>query len=80
MDDSQSQTPNRQETSSEKQFRIKEDSFWLRRKRDVFVFRYLARIVWMWLTIGGRIRRTHREAKRTGNIYYIDNIMGGGDV
>lgn len=70
----------RQETSSEKQFRIKENSFWLRRKRDIFVFQYLVRIVWMWLTVGGRIRSAHRKAQRTGNIYFIDNIMGGGDV
>jgi len=77
---SEVQTETRQATTSEKQFRIKEDSFWLRRKRDIFVFRYLARIVWMWLTVGGRIRRAHQDAKRTGKTYYIDNIMGGGDV
>ncbi len=70
----------REQTTSEQQFRIKEDSFWLRLKQDVFVFFYLCRIVWMWLTVGGRIRRAHREAQKTGNIYYIDNIMGGGDV
>ena len=80
MNTREAQTETRQETTSEKQFRIKEDSFWLRRERDIFVFRYLARVVWMWLTVGGRIRRAHREAQRTGKIYYIDNIMGGGDV
>ena len=80
MNSNQAQADTRQATTSEKQFRIKEDSFWLRLERDIFVFRYLARIVWMWLTVGGRIRRTHRDAKRTGKIYYIDNIMGGGDV
>ncbi len=72
--------PERQETTSEKQFRIKEDSVFLRLKRDIFVFRYLARIVWMWLTVGGRIRRAHREAARNGRVYYIDDIMGGGNV
>lgn len=70
----------RVETTSEQQFRIKVDGFWARRRRDRFVFRYLARIIWMWLTIGGRIRRAHRHARRTGTIYYIDNILGGGDV
>jgi len=70
----------REKTTSEKQFRIKEDSFVLRLKRDIFVFRYLCRIVWMWLTVGGRIRRAHREAARAGQIYYIDDIMGGGKV
>ena len=74
------QVENRQETTSEKQFRIKVDSFRLRLQRDIFVFLYLARIIWMWLTVGGRIRRAHRAAQRSGKIYYIDNIMGGGNV
>ncbi len=70
----------REKTTSERQFRIQENNFWLRRKRDWFVFSYLACIIWMWLTVGRRIRKTHRQAERDGKIYYIDNVMGGGDV
>ena len=67
-------------TTSEQQFRIKVDSFWVRRLRDWFVFRYLVRIIWMWMTVGRRIRNAHQEAKRSGTIFYIDDLMGGGDV
>lgn len=70
----------REETTSEKQFRIKTDSYWLRLKRDIFVFLYLFRVVWKWLTVGRRIRQAHMQAKRNGTIYYIDDIMGGGDI
>ena len=76
----QANAETRQITTSEKQFRIKEKSFWLRLKRDIYVFRYLARIVWMWITVGGRIRRAHDEARKTGSIYYIDDVTGGGNV
>lgn len=80
MNGTTDQTPDRQQTTSEKQFRIKENSVWLRRKRDIYVFRYLLRIVWMWVTVGGRIRRRLRDAEKTGTTYYIDDIMGGGNV
>jgi hypothetical protein len=70
----------REKTTSERQFRIKQAGFGARLRRDVFVFRYLTRIIWMWLTVGGRIRRRHREAAKAGEIYYIDDIMGGGNV
>jgi len=80
MSNDHSSVKPREQTTSEKQFRVKEDSFWLRLKRDIFVFFYLSRLVWIWMTVGRRIRRTHAEARKTGKIYYIDNIMGGGDV
>lgn len=80
MSNDHSTAKTREETTSEKQFRIKEDGFWPCLKRDIFVALYLWRLTWKWLTVGWRIRKAHREAQRTGNIYYIDNIMGGGDI
>ena len=70
----------REATSSEKQFRIKQSGFVPRLRRDIYIFRYLWRIIWMWLTVGRKIRRRRAEAERSGNIYYIDDIMGGGNV
>jgi hypothetical protein len=68
----------RQQTSSEKYFRVYESTWWQRRKRDVWVFRYLFRIFWLWFTVGGKLRREKRRAEREGRVFYIDHIAGGG--
>ncbi len=68
----------RQRTTSEKQFRLYERGFVTRLKRDWFVFRYLLRIWWLWLTVGGKLRRAKRRAAATGEVFHIDHIAGGG--
>ena len=69
----------RRATTSEQQFRLYENSLAKRLKRDWFVFRYLFRIYWLWLTVGGKMRRAKRRAVRTGEVFYIDHIAGGGE-
>ena len=69
-----------QRTTSEKQFRLYEPGWGKRLKRDWWVFRYLWRIFWLWLTVGGRLRREKQRAAREGRVLHIDRIMGGGDT
>jgi hypothetical protein len=68
----------RQRTTSEKQFRLYERGFRKRLSRDLFVFGYLWRIFWLWLTVGGKLRRAKRRAAREGRVLYLDEIFGGG--
>lgn len=68
----------RQQTTSEKQFRLYEPGLGKRLARDVWVFKYLWRIFWMWLTVGGKLRRAKRQAAKEGRVLYLDEIMGGG--
>lgn len=68
----------REQTTSEKQFRLYERGFRKRLARDWWVFKYLWRIFWLWLTVGGRLRRAKRQAARDGRVLYLDEIMGGG--
>jgi hypothetical protein len=70
----------RQQTTSEKQFRLYERGWRKRLARDVWVSRYLWRIFWLWLTVGGRLRRAKRRAARDGQVLYVDSIMGGGNT
>ncbi len=67
-------------TSSEKQFRLYEPGLGKRLARDWWVFKYLFRIFWLWLTIGGKLRRAKRAAAKEGRTLYLDQIMGGGNT
>ena len=70
----------RKQTTSERQFRLYQPGWrrWI--ARDWFVLRYLLRITWLWLTVGGRLRRAKRRAQRLGRVFYIDRVIGGGDT
>jgi hypothetical protein len=70
----------REQTTSEKQFRLYERGLGKRLARDWFVFKYLTRIFWLWLTVGGKLRRAKRRAAREGRVLYVDNIFGGGNT
>ena len=70
----------RHRTSSERYFRLYENDWRKRFARDLWVLRYLWRIFWLWLTVGGRLRREKRRAEREGRVFHIDHIMGGGDT
>ncbi|MEN8195869.1 MAG: hypothetical protein ABFS30_05045 [Pseudomonadota bacterium] len=70
----------RQRTSSERYFRLYENDRRKRLSRDLWVLRYLSRIFWLWLTVGGRLRREKRRAERAGRVFHIDRIMGSGDT
>ncbi|MGE0737124.1 MAG: hypothetical protein AB7P50_20480 [Alphaproteobacteria bacterium] len=64
-------------TASERHFRIYESNPWRRFRRDLWVFLYLAKIVLLWLRVGGRLRRELRRAKRDNRPIVLDRIMGG---
>lgn len=68
----------RKSTTSEQQFRLYDRSFLRRIRRDVFVLRYLARILWLWLTVGRKLRRAKLDATQSGDVLYVDEIMKGG--
>ena len=70
----------RKATTSERQFRLYDPGLRQRLRRDWFVLRYLGRITWLWLTVGGKLRREKRRAAREGRVLYIDHVMGGGDT
>ena len=67
-------------TTSEKQFRLYEPGLRKRLARDWFVARYIWRIFWLWMTVGGKLRRAKRDAAKEGRVLYIDKVMGGGDL
>lgn len=53
-------------------FHVLEDSRWLRLKRDVRLLLWLGGFLVLYLTVGRRMRRAYREAKRLGQPLYID--------
>ena len=70
----------RKQTSSEKQFRVYTPGWRARLARDWFVARYIWRIFWLWLTVGGKLRKAKRAAAREGRVLPVDRVMGGGDL
>jgi hypothetical protein len=64
-------------TASERHFRIYSRNPWRRLRRDVWVFLYLAKIVWLWWRVGGRLRRAARRARAEGKPLVLDRVMGG---
>lgn len=70
----------RQKTTSEKYFRIYNNNRWLRLKRDIWVARYLFRLLILWLTVGGKLRREKERAKNENRVIFIDEVMGGGNT
>jgi len=69
---------NREQTSSERNFRVYEDSRWLRFKRNIRIFIYLAKLYYRWLVLGGRIRKAWRQADKTGEPFVLEDILGLG--
>jgi hypothetical protein len=68
-------SPARRATSSELFFRVYEDGFWARLKRDLWVLRYLARLFIRWLVFGGRLRRAWRRAEKEGRPLVLETTM-----
>ncbi len=69
---------NREQTSSERNFRVYEDSSWLRFRRNIRIFIYLAKLYWRWLWFGGRIRKAWRHADKTGQPFVLEEVLGIG--
>ncbi len=71
-------TGTRARTSSEKHFRVYEDDWWLRFKRNIRIFIYLAKLCYRWFVFGGRIRKAWRNADKTGQPFILEDIVGMG--
>lgn len=68
----------REQTSSEKQFRVYEDDWLSRFKRDIRILVYLSKLFYRWLVFGGRLRRAWRRADKTGQPFSLEEIVGTG--
>ena len=67
---------NREQTSSEKNFRVYQDNWRLRLKRNLRILVYLANLYYRWLVFGGRIRRAWRLADKSGQPFVLEEILG----
>ena len=48
---------------------------WPRRLfRDAALVIYIVRMLWMWLVVGGRVRRDYRRCMKSGNVYRVDHL------
>jgi hypothetical protein len=65
----------REQTSSERNFRVYENSLRLRFKRNIRIFIYLAKLYWRWLIFGGRIRKAWRQADKTGQPFVLEDVL-----
>lgn len=68
----------REETSSERNFRVYENSWWLRFKRDIRILIYLAKLFKRWFIFGGRFRKAWKKADKTGKRFVLEDIMQAG--
>jgi hypothetical protein len=55
----------------DKQFMVKA-SLWERLRRDIRLLRRMARMLWTYIWIGGRIRRAYRAKEAAGEVYWVD--------
>ncbi len=61
----------------EEEYVLGEATWRQRRARDWRLFRHIARVFWMWCTVGRKLRRAYREADRTGQPVIIDHLKRG---
>jgi hypothetical protein len=46
--------------------------------RDLRIVGSSARFLWMWFTLGGRMRRALRAAEREQRVLNLEDLFGGG--
>jgi hypothetical protein len=47
--------------------------------RDLRIIGSSARFLWLWFTLGGRIRNRLRAAEREGRVAYMEDLFGPGN-
>ncbi len=47
--------------------------------RDLCIIGSSARFVWLWLTVGRRVRRAVADAEREGRVLCLEELFGAGD-
>lgn len=50
---------------------------WRRLRRNLRLLGYIGFMAWVWLIVGGRVRRARRKALRSGQPYYVDELASG---
>jgi hypothetical protein len=61
----------------EEEYVLGEASLGRRLGRDWRLFRHLVRVLWMWCTVGRRLRRAYRAAEAGGPPVIIDRLERG---
>jgi hypothetical protein len=65
-------------TASERFFRLYDRDPVKRLKRDLWVLRYMAKLLLLWFVVGGRLRRAKARAARDGRVLHVDTIAHEG--
>ena len=47
--------------------------------RDLRIIGSSARFLWLWFTLGGRLRKQLRAAERDGRVLQMEDLFGAGD-
>jgi len=47
--------------------------------RDLRIIGSSARFLWLWFTLGGRLREQLRAAEREGRVVQLEDMFGAGD-
>jgi hypothetical protein len=47
-------------------------SIWKRTRRNVYLLRRMALMIYSYFVVGRRVRRTYREKEARGEIFYVD--------
>lgn len=47
--------------------------------RDLRIIGSSARFIWLWLTLGRRVRRAVADAERDGRVLCLEELFGAGD-
>ena len=65
--------------SFESRYYLGEASLLTRWWRDLRIIGSSARFLWLWFTLGGRIRNRLRAAEREGRVAYMEDLFGPGN-
>lgn len=68
-----------QRASFENRYYLGEANFAQRIWRDLRIIGSSARFVWMWMTLGRRVRRATAAAERENRVVHLEDLFGAGD-
>lgn len=66
-------------TSFETRYYLGEASLVARWWRDLRIIGSSARFLWLWFTLGGRVRKQLRAAEHEGRVVYLEDLFGPGN-
>lgn len=65
-------------TSFESRYYLGDAAWPARLWRDLRIIGSSARFLWLWITLGRRVRRAVQEAERHGRVVYLEDLFGAG--